>query len=175
LGGEPSKGARAHAPGVRELREEVTRRTTVADVVVDGLRRAGTPCLLGVARGRPDLPVLDAARAVGLPVVLAAGASGACAIAAVTGDLADAPGAVVLGDEPAAVSAAARGMPEGAPFILLTSGCPSAMPGCKETLRVETESAAHRCTTAWAEGALPDPHPLMLGMLGVRGVEARLL
>jgi len=242
----------------------VTRRTTVADVVVDGLRRAGTPCLVGVARSCPDLPVLDAARAVGLPVVLAAGASGACVIAAVTGDLADAAGAVVLGDEPAAVSAA-RGVPEGAPFILLTSGYPSAMPGCKETLRVETESAAHRIahaarlamteprgpvhldisaavagrpavplatscrpdpppypdrdaldraaraisdasrplllagshcrssdaaqwlrafvealpapllTTARAKGALPDPHPLMLGVLGVSGVEARLL
>lgn len=240
-------------------------RTTVADVVVDGLRRAGTPCLVGVARSCPDLPVLDAARAVGLPVVLAAGASGACVIAAVTGDLADAPGAVVLGDDSAAVSAAARGMPEGAPFILLTSGYPSAMPGCKETLRVETESAAHRIahaarlamteprgpvhldisatvagrpavplatscrpdpppypdrealdraaraisdasrplllagshcrssdaaqwlrafvealpapllTTARAKGALPDPHPLMLGVLGVSGVEARLL
>jgi acetolactate synthase-1/2/3 large subunit len=200
-----------------------------------------------------------------LPVVLASGAGGACVIAAVIGDLIDAPGAVVLGDEPAAVSAAARGMPERAPFILVTSGYPSAMPGCKETLRVEAESAAHRIahaarlamaeprgpvhldipadvagrpavplatscrpdppqyparealdlaaralsdasrplllagahcrssdaaqwlrafvealpapllTTARAKGALPDPHPLMLGVLGFSGVEERLL
>ena len=242
----------------------MTRRTTVADVVVDGLRRAGTPRLIGLARSCPDLPVLDAARALGLPVVLASGASGACVIAAVTGDLIDAPGAVVLGDEPAAVSAAG-GMPEHAPFILVTSSAPSPMPGCKETLRVETDSAAHRIahavrlamteprgpvhldipadvatrpamplatscrpdpppyparevldlaaralsaasrplllagahcrssdaaqwlrafvealpapllTTARAKGALPDPHPLMLGVLGVSGVEERLL
>ncbi len=243
----------------------MTRRPTVADVVVDGLRRAGTPRLIGLARSCPDLPVLDAARAVGLPVVLTSGASDACVIAAVTGDLIDAPGAVVLGDESAAVSAAARGMPERAPFILVTSGYPSAMPGYKETLRVEAESAAHRIahaarlamaeprgpvhldipadvagrpavplatscrpdappyparealdraaralsdasrplllagahcrssdaaqwlrafvealpapllTTARAKGALPDPHPLMLGVLGVSGVEERLL
>ena len=130
-------------------------RTTVADVVVDGLRRAGTPRLVGVASSGPDLPILDAARAVGLPVVLAAGARGACVIAAVTGDLADAPGAVVLGDEPAVVSAS-RGMPEGAPFIVVTSGYPSAMPGCKETLRVETESAAHRIAHA-ARLAMTEP------------------
>jgi len=242
----------------------VTRRTTAADVVVDGLRRAGTPRVIGVARERADLPILDAARAAGLPVVLAAGETGACAIAAVTGDLVDAPGAVVIGEK-ATVSAATLGMLGGAPVILITSSHPSAMPGCKETLRMESESAAHRIahaarlamaeprgpvhldipfdvarraavplatscrpdplpypagealdraaralsdasrplllagahcrssdaapwlrafvealpaplvTTARAKGALPDPHPLMLGVLGITGVEERLL
>jgi acetolactate synthase I/II/III large subunit len=240
-------------------------RTTVADVVVDGLRRAGTPHLVGVPPGGADHPLLDAARALGLPVVLASHERGACVIAAVTGDLVDAPGAVAIGDTPARVSAAARGALERAPFILITSGRPSAMPGCKETLRAEAESAAHRIahaarlamteprgpvhldipadvarratvplatscrpdptpypaiealdhaaralsgasrplllagahcrsddaaqwlrafvealpapllTTARAKGTLPDPHPLMLGVLGVTGSEAHLL
>lgn len=239
----------------------MTRRTTVADVVVDGLRRAGTPRVIGIAGA--ELPILAAARAIDLPVALASSARGACVIAAVTGDLVDAPGAAVIGAEPTA--AAIRGMPERAPVILITSGHRSAAPGCKETLRVETESAAHRIahaarlamteprgsvhldipddvttraalplatscrpdplpyparegldraaralseasrplllvgahcrsadaaqwlralvealpapvlTTARAKGALPDPHPLMLGVLGAGGVEDRLL
>jgi len=241
----------------------VTRRTTVADVVVDGLRRAGTPRVLALAGGRAELPLLDAARSIQLPVVLAPSAGGACAIAAVTGDLVEAPGAAVIGDAPAA--AAIRGGPEHVPVIVITSGHPSAVPGCKETLRVETESAAHRIahaarlamaeprgavhldvpgdvarraavplatscrpdplpypslealdraaramsdasrplllvgvhgrspeaaqwlralvealpapllTTARAKGAVPDPHPLMLGVLGVGGAEEGLL
>jgi acetolactate synthase-1/2/3 large subunit len=235
-------------------------RTTVADVIVDGLRRAGTPRLFGLVRGRADHPILAAAGAMGLPVALAAGEAGAWVMAGVTGDLVDAPGAVVI-DEP---SVSASGVRD-APMILLTSGHPSALSGCKETLRVETESAAHRIahaarlamseprgsvhldipadvarsaaiplatscrpdplpypdgaaldraahalsvasrplllagmhcrssdaaqwlrafvealpapllTTARAKGALPDPHPLMLGVLGVGGVEERLL
>jgi acetolactate synthase I/II/III large subunit len=241
----------------------VTRRTTVADVVVDGLRRAGTPGVIGIAGAGAELPILAAARAIELPVVLASSARGACVIASVTGDLVDAPGAAVIGVEPGV--AAIRGMPDRAPVILITSGYPSAVPGCKETLRVETESAAHRIahaarlattepcgavhldipdevanraavplgtscrpdplpypalealdraaralseasrplllvgahcrsadaaqwlrafvealpapvlTTARAKGVLPDPHPLMLGVLGAGGAEERLL
>jgi acetolactate synthase-1/2/3 large subunit len=235
----------------------VTRRTTVADVVVDGLRRAGTPHLVSLGPGAADFPIVAAARAIGMPVALASSDRGACVIAAVTGDLVDAPGAVVLGDGPAAV------LP--APFVLITSGRPSAIPGGKETLRVESASAAHciahaarlamaeprgpvhldiaaavagraavplatscrpdplpypdaasldraaraladasrplllagaHCrsaeaaqwlrafvealpaplvTTARAKGALPDPHPLMLGVLGGAGIDERLL
>jgi acetolactate synthase I/II/III large subunit len=236
-------------------------RTTVAAVIADGLRRAGTPRLFGLALGRADHPILAAARAIGLPVALAAGEAGAWVMAGVSGDLVDAPGAVVI-DEP---SVFAFGMRDRAPMILLTSGHPSAVPGCKETLGVEAESAAHRIahasrlamseprgpvhldipagvaasaaiplatscrpdplpypdavaldraaralsdasrplllaglharsadaaqwlrafvealpapllTTARAKGALPDPHPLMLGVLGVGGVEEHLV
>ena len=241
-------------------------RTTVADVIVDGLRRAGTPHLIGLARaGRADVPIFDAARAIGLPVWLVPGETAAGVIAAVTGDLLDAPGAVVVGDATDAISSAVTLAAARAPVIVVTSGHPSAMSGCKETLRVETESAAHRIahaarlalshprgpvhldipadvalraalplatscrpdpapyppvdaldraagalsaasrplllaglhcrsaegaqwlralvealpapllTTASAKGALPDPHPLMLGVLGVTGAEERLL
>jgi acetolactate synthase I/II/III large subunit len=131
----------------------VTRRTTVADVVVDGLRRAGTPVVIGITGERSGLPILDAARAIELPVALASTARGACVIAAVAGDLADAPGAAVIDDVPVAAS----GEPVArAPLILLTSGRPSALPGCKETLRVETESAAHRIAHA-ARLAMTEP------------------
>jgi acetolactate synthase-1/2/3 large subunit len=239
-------------------------RTTVADVIVDGLRRAGTPRLFGLTRGRAGHPIVEAARAIGLPVALAAREAAAWVMAGVTGDLIDAPGALVI-DAPSASSAAASGMRDRAPIVLVTSGHPSVVPGCKETLRVETEAAAHRIAhaarlamseprgpvhldipadvarratipvatscrpdslpypdgealdraagalsaasrplllaglhsrsadaaqwlrafvealpapllpTARAKGALPDPHPLMLGVLGVGGVEEHLL
>jgi len=237
--------------------------TTVADLVVDGLKRAGTPRLFAAA-ARGDRRLLDAARAGGLSVTLVTHELASCVMAGVTGDLVDAPGAVLIGDD---VAAPARALPmlDGAPLIVLTSGHPSTVPGCKETLGVEAVSAAHRIAHAarlamtgprgpvhldiapgmagaaavplatscrpdpppypesdvldraagalasatrplllaglhcrssdavqWlrafaealpapllatprAKGALPDPHPLTLGVLGVQGVEERVL
>jgi acetolactate synthase I/II/III large subunit len=240
-------------------------RTTVADVVVDGLRRAGTPRLFAVASARAHLALLDAARALGFSITFAASETGACVMAAVTGDLADAPGAVVIGERATLSAALSAVAGDRAPMLVLTSGHPPAVAGCKETLGVEAETAAHRIAhaarlsmtiprgpvrldiaadvagraavplatscrpdalpypdaealdrasqalskavrplllagrhcrsddaaqwlrafaealpapllaTARAKGALPDPHPLMLGVLGVAGVEERLL
>jgi acetolactate synthase-1/2/3 large subunit len=200
-------------------------RTTVADVIVDGLRRAGTPRLFAVEGTPADIPLLEAARALALPITLATSSAGACVMAAVTGDLIDAPGAVVI-SESAAVSAPAsaltRAMADGAPMILLTSGQPSTVAGCKETLGVEAGTAAHRIAhaarlsmttprgpvhldlaadvaeraavplaTSCRPDALPYPdadaldraahaladasRPLLLAVLGVAGVEERLL
>lgn len=120
--------------------------TIVADVIVDGMKRAGTPRLFGVATSRADHALLEAARAHGLPVALASSEAGACIMAAVTGDLADAPGALVIGD--GARFGGPPPVPDGAPFVLITSDHPTPMPGCKETLGVETESAAHRIAHA---------------------------
>ena len=237
--------------------------TTVADLVVDGLKRAGTTRLFAVA-ARGDRRLLDAARAGGLSVTLVTHELAACVMAGVTGDLVDAPGAVLIGDDVAAPARALE-MLDGAPLIVLTSGHPSTVRGCKETLGIEAVSAAHRIAHAarlamtgprgpvhldiapgvtsaaavplatacrpdppaypegealdrvasafssasrplllaglhcrssdavqWlrafaealpapllatprAKGALPDPHPLALGVLGVQGVEERLL
>ena len=244
------------------------RRTTVADVVVDGLKRAGTPRIFGVPSGGANLALVEAARAAGLPTTLASGETAACIMAAVTGDLVDAAGAVVIGPGPgvaAAIAGVVHGLLDRAPVVLLTSGHPTAVLACKETLGVEPESAAHRVAhaarlamseprgpvhldvaaeilarpavpvatscrldplpypeaseldeaarvlsgasrplllaglhcrsagaaqwlralaealpapllaTARAKGALPDPHPLMLGVLGAAGIEDRLL
>jgi acetolactate synthase-1/2/3 large subunit len=238
-------------------------RPTVADLVIDGLRRAGTRRVFACAPAPADLPLLDAARAGGLAVTVASHESGACIMAAVTGDLVDAPSAVLIGEDVAA-SVPAPGVTD-APLIVLAGGRASAPAGCKETLRVDATSAAHRIAhavrlamteprgpvrlelaegvaraaavpvatscrpdplpypdaaaldqagrvlaeasrplllagihcrsaeaaqwlrafvealpapllaTARAKGALPDPHPLMLGVLGVGGVEERLV
>jgi acetolactate synthase-1/2/3 large subunit len=241
-------------------------RSTVADVVVDGLKRAGTPRLFGVADLETNLPLLDAARRGGLPLTLASSATTAGIMAAVSGDLVEAPGAALVGSGrgvPPAIDGVAYALVDGAAMVLLTERL--SVPGCKASLSVAAESAAHwiahatrlaateprgpvhleipaevarqpalplatscrpdplpppdrdaldgaarllarvsrpllvaglhcRSTsvqqwvralaealpapvlvTCRAKGALPDPHPLMLGVLGVDGVDERLL
>jgi len=241
-------------------------RSTVADVVVDGLKRAGTPRLFGVADLETNLPLLDAARKGGLPLTLASRATTAGIMAAVSGDLVEAPGAALVGcgrGVTTAIDGVAYALVDGAAMVLLTERL--SVPGCKASLSVAAESAAHwiahatrlaateprgpvhleipaevarqpalplatscrpdplpppdrdaldgaarllarvsrpllvaglhcRSTsvqqwvralaealpapvlvTCRAKGALPDPHPLMLGVLGVDGVDARLL
>ena len=241
-------------------------RSTVADVLADGLRRAGTRRLFAVADGGDAHAVLDAASAAGLAVTFASTEAGACVMAAVTGDLTDAPGVVLTRDiTPDVAAAVAAAAADRAPMIVLTSGATRALGGSKKMLGVEQETAAHRIAHAarlsmaiprgpvqldvpaeiagrsalpvatscrpdslpypasesldraaqalagamrplllaglycrsedaaqWvrafaealpapviasprAKGVIPDPHPLMLGMLGVSGAEPRLL
>jgi len=68
---------------------------TVADVLVDGLRRAGVSRIFGVPGGGSNLELLEAARTAGLPFVLCHQESAACIMAAVTGELTGVPGAVL--------------------------------------------------------------------------------
>src|SRR5438309_8849200 len=156
-----SSRRRRHArkrDGLPALAHDV-RRTTVADVVVDGLNRAGTPRVFGVPSGGANLALIEAARAAGLPTTLASGETAACIMAAVTGDLVDAPGAVVIGPGPgvaAAVAGVVHGLLDRAPVIVLTSDHPAAVLACKETLGVEPESAAHRIAHA-ARLAMAEP------------------
>jgi len=119
--------------------------STVADVVVDGLRRAGTPRLFAAAGGSADSPLLEAARAGGLPVTLARGETAACVMAAVTGDLVDAPGAALVGSSQSvsAIAGVAHALVDRAPMVLLTGERPGEMLACKASLSVAAESAAH--------------------------------
>ena len=75
-------------------------RPTVADIVVDGLGRAGTPGLFCAGAESASSPLSAAARAAKLPVTRASGDTAACVMAAVSGDLVEAPGAVLVGFRP---------------------------------------------------------------------------
>ena len=82
---------------------------TVADVLIEGLRQAGVQRLFGVPGGGSNLELLEAARVQGLPFVLCHQESAACIMAAVTGELTSAPGAVLSTLGPG-VTASAHGL-----------------------------------------------------------------
>ena len=102
---------------------------TVADVLVDGLRRAGVSRIFGVPGGGSNLEVLEAARAAELPFVLCHQESSACIMAAVSGELTGAPGAVLSTLGPG-VSASATGLAHAfldrSPLIYLSDRHPRA-------------------------------------------------
>jgi acetolactate synthase-1/2/3 large subunit len=135
-------------------------RTTVADVLVDGLARAGVvrvfvgpggSGLLIAAARRRDLDVVD------VPHALAAGV-----LSAVTGEVGDGPGAVVAGldDPPGLVRGLAHAQRDRAPLIVVTDGGADAgllAPVVKGSA-VEPGSAGH-----WIA------HAAQLAMAGPRG------
>jgi acetolactate synthase I/II/III large subunit len=118
-------------------------RNTVADVVVDGLRRAGTPRLFAVT-GSEAHPLCTAVRAAELPLTYASTPRAACVMAAVAGDLAETPGAALIeSPDAAAIAAVERAAADRAPVVLLTARHPEVIPAAKASLGVGPESAAH--------------------------------
>jgi acetolactate synthase-1/2/3 large subunit len=147
----------------------------VADVVVDGLRRAGTPRIFGVPGGGSSLDIMDAARRAPLPFVLTHGETAACIMAAVTGELTGVPGAALASLGPGATSAAngaAYALLDRAPLILLTDRHPARAldftthqrldhaalfgPLTKASVSIDAGSAAHWIAHA-AQLAMKEP------------------
>ena len=124
-------------------------RTTVADVLVDGLARA-TVGRLVVAPG--NHLVTEAVRAAaerrGVSVLEVPDAMAAGLLAAVSGEVGDGPGAVVAGldDAPGLVRGLAHAQRDRAPLIAITEAGSDATllaPVVKSTLVVEPASAGH--------------------------------
>jgi acetolactate synthase-1/2/3 large subunit len=148
---------------------------TVADVLIEGLCRAGVQRIFGVPGGGSSLELLEAARAAGLPFVLCHQESSACIMAAVTGELTDAPGAVLSTLGPG-VSASATGLAHAfldrSPLIYLSDRHPAGMlaftthqafdhaamlaPVIKGSVVISAESASHWIAHA-AQLALAEP------------------
>ena len=148
---------------------------TVADILIDGLCRAGIQRIFGVPGGGSNLELLEAARAAGLPFVLCHQESAACVMAAVTGELTGAPGAVLSTLGPG-VSASATGLAHAfldrSPLIYVSDRHPSAALGftthqsfdhaaflapiVKGSVTVTAESASHAIAHA-AQLALKEP------------------
>ena len=148
---------------------------TVADILIDGLRRAGVQRIFGVPGGGSNLELLEAAREQGLPFVLCHQESAACIMAAVTGELTGAPGASLstLGPGVAASSTGlAHAFLDRSPLIYLSDRHPGALlrfathqafdhaaflaPVVKGSLAVSAESAAHWIAHA-AQLAMKEP------------------
>jgi acetolactate synthase-1/2/3 large subunit len=144
-------------------------RTTVADVLVDGLGRAGAGRLFA-APGAP-LSVIDAARRRGLDVVETPEAALAALLAAVTGEIGGGPGAAVasLAEAAGLVRGLAHAQRDRAPVIVLTGPGPDAgllAPVVKAALVVEAASAGHWIAHA-AHLAMADPRgPVHLTVAG---------
>src|SRR5215470_11489001 len=147
----------------------------VADVLVESLRRAGVQRLFGVPGGGSNLELLEAARAQGLPFVLCHQEAAACIMAAVTGELTGAPGAVLSTLGPgvgASVNGLAHAWLDRSPLVYLSDRHPGGVlafathqaldhsallrPIVKETFTVTAESAADQVTHA-ARLALTHP------------------
>lgn len=148
---------------------------TVAEILIDGLRRAGVQRIFGVPGGGSNLELLEAARAQGLPFVLCHQESAACVMAAVTGELGGAPGAVLSTLGPG-VSASATGIAHAfldrSPLIYLSDRHPAATldfathqafdhaallaPVVKASLAITAESAGHWVAHA-AQLAMKEP------------------
>lgn len=148
---------------------------TVAEILVEGLQRAGVQRIFGVPGGGSNLELIEAARAAGLPFVLCHQESAACIMAAVTGELTGAPGAVLSTLGPG-VSASATGLAHAfldrSPLIYVSDRHPASAlefathqafdhaallsPLVKESLVVTAESASHWIAHA-ARLALAEP------------------
>jgi acetolactate synthase-1/2/3 large subunit len=133
-------------------------RTAVADVLVDGLTRAGAARVF-VAPATPGL--LGAAAARRLPVVEAPDAAVAAVLAAVSGEIGEGPGAVLAGlaDARGLVRGLAHAQRDRAPLIVLTEAGADAVllgPVVKASMAVERASAGHWIAHA-ANLALTDP------------------
>ena len=148
---------------------------TVADVLIEGLRRAGVQRLFGVPGGGSNLELLEAARAQGLPFVLCHQEAAACIMAAVTGELTGAPGAVLSTLGPG-VAASANGLAHAlldrSPLVYLSDRHPAGLLAfathqaldhpaflraiVKDSLTVTAEAAADQVARA-AQLALAQP------------------
>jgi len=131
----------------------------VADVLADGLSRAGAPRAF-VAPGAPPLLVEAVARR-GLATIETPDGAAACVLAAVTGELTEAPGVVIapLGGAAALSPGLALAARDHAPLILLTDAHADLAllgPVVKTSLVVEPASAGHWIAHA-ANLALTEP------------------
>jgi acetolactate synthase-1/2/3 large subunit len=134
-------------------------RTTVADVLLDGLARAGASRVFA-APGAPVALVVAAHRRE-LDVVAAPDTASAGLLAAVSGEVGDGPGAAVadLDDVAGIVRGLAHAHRDRAPLIVLTGGGAGTgllAPAVKASIVVESASAGHWIAHA-AHLATTDP------------------
>lgn len=120
---------------------------TVADVIADGLARAGASRVFVARRAGGDV-LVDAMERRGLTGISVPRASDACVMAGVSGAYSEAPGAVVPDDLAEALDGLRYALSNRLPLVVITSGgstrCGSGLEAVtKATLTVGAGSAAH--------------------------------
>jgi len=136
-------------------------RTTVGDVVVDGLLRAGAARIVTVGAVFAGA-LAGAARRLDVAPVPVESPPAACAVAAVAARLADAPAAVALpgGALAEAGAALAHAAADRAPLIVVTDAAPAV--SAKGVVTVEPASAAHWTAHALQLAQAEPPGPVVL-------------
>lgn len=131
-----------------------------AAAIVAALAEAGTPLLTGVPGGGPNLDVVGAAAAAGLPFVLAHGETAAAIMAATCGDLTGAPGAVVVTRGPglaSAINGIAHAALDRLPLVVIADAVPAADAGRVSHQRLDQAAlgrpVAKAAVTAGGRGA----------------------
>ena len=155
-------------------------RTTVADVLADGLARAGAGRIFAALTSDPAAIALrEAAVRRGVPVHEAPDATTAGVLAAVSGEIGDGPGAVLadLRDAPALVRGLAHAQRDRAPLIAITGGGSDVAllaPVVKASLVVEPASAGHWIAHAANLASSAPRGPVHLAVDGVVVSESAL-
>jgi acetolactate synthase-1/2/3 large subunit len=152
-------------------------RTTVADVLVDGLARAGAPRVFAAPGSAAALGA--AARRRPLDVVEVPDSTAAGVLAAVTGEIGEAPGALFAGlaDLTGLVRGLAHAQRDRAPVVVVTgAGADVGLlaPVVKASLIVEPASAGHWIAHA-ANLAMTDPRGPVHLVVGAALVDASAL
>jgi thiamine pyrophosphate-dependent acetolactate synthase large subunit-like protein len=135
---------------------------TAAEVVADGLRRAGVARVFAADGADPTLT--EAILAARLPIVPGARAASAITMASITGQLGDAPGVAIIRDDVPGVSASlAEGARARAPIIVLASRAPAVSAAViKTTVVASPDSAAHWAAHAAQAAMAEQPGPVWL-------------
>ena len=155
-------------------------RTTVADVLADGLARAGAGRIFAALTSDPAAIALrEAAVRRGVPVHEAPDAAMAGVLAAVSGEIGDGPGAVLadLRDASALVRGLAHAQRDRAPLIAITGGGSDVAllaPVVKASLVVEPASAGHWIAHAANLASSAPRGPVHLAVDGVVVSESAL-
>jgi acetolactate synthase I/II/III large subunit len=100
--------------------------------LADGLVAAGVRRLFGMPGGGPNLEMIGAAAARGLPFTLAHGETAACVMAAAFGQLTGTPGGVLVTRGPgltSAVNGLAQATLDRAPLLLISDRVPAGRGG----------------------------------------------
>ena len=150
--------------------------TTVADIVVDGLARATTPRIFTVERASSVVAVSQAVERRRLPIVSADSGAAATLMAAVTGELADAPGAVILAAAADARAGLRYASASRAPLIAMVERSVGAEAASlvKGVVEAEPMSAAHWIAHA-VQLAMRDPRgPVVVRVARDAATEAAL-
>lgn len=160
--------------------------TSLADHLATVMKSGGIERIFGIPGGGSSLDLMDAARKVDIPFVVTRTEAAATIMAAVTGEITGAPGAVLVGVGPGASSATnglAYAYVERSPMFLFSDGPASSAhqhfdqqalyrPITKTTAHLHGDQALDTFSRAWRTVVSPPEGPAMFEFTAANAAEA---